>query len=164
MRLTSSVWRTMLAGSFKEAAARKAPLPEDNAIGLRTLLLITHMQYCRVPRRLTLEELGSVAGTCEKHDMTTHVRPYIRAWLETLATGHGFVDDMDTWFDYVHSEAVSAENLTGVHHWLWVSYPFGEAHHFSQTVAAVLRFYTRGGLLNMMDQNMPEGIIGGLLR
>ena len=77
LRLASPVFKAMLTSRFAEATASVVQLRDDDAVAMRYLLLVTHLQFRKVPTTMTLGELATLAKLCDKYDCATVVEDRI---------------------------------------------------------------------------------------
>ena len=86
LRFASRVWRQLPIAYHDHdtrsimGVRRKSYMPDDDPAALRILLLIAHLQFKRVPRRLPTETLVNVAKLCHKYEAKDLVHVYKSQW------------------------------------------------------------------------------------
>ena len=80
MSLASPVWREMLnrPGLCEQ---NRIDLMGDDRDALLVLLLISHLQFSRIPLRVTYGLLVELAVLCDKYKMAQILFPWISPWL-----------------------------------------------------------------------------------
>lgn len=116
-------WRKMLDpdGPFAEArmvGQGELTLPEDDAAPLAILLHIAHLNFDRVPQKLSFEELLALAVLTDKYDATRLVQPWIQSWIAGLE--HLLLEP-------------------GYEEWLWIAWGFGQLESFQRLALHLAR-------------------------
>lgn len=104
-------WERMLNGPYAESTKSEIALPDDDPQALRILLLIAHLTFHKLPPKLTLEELTTLAFTCDKYDTVALVRPFLPVWTEPWLKDGSYIN-------------------RGNEEWVWISYVFGYKDEF----------------------------------
>ncbi|KAF8861572.1 hypothetical protein BDZ45DRAFT_723714 [Acephala macrosclerotiorum] len=73
------------AGTGDVTATKELDFSEDDGGALLILLRIAHLQFCKVPPKLSTAELYQVALLCEQYDCHRLIQPWIQGWLQSIS-------------------------------------------------------------------------------
>ena len=106
LTILSPVFKAMLTGGFREAAATTSeiPLPDDDPDALLLLLRIAHLKFKDLPDTLSFRDLYHLAVVCEKYDAVGAFRPF---WDRYGAPHLSYVGEV------------------GYEEWLYIAWTFG---------------------------------------
>ncbi|QDS73123.1 hypothetical protein FKW77_001405 [Venturia effusa] len=107
-----TAWEIMLTGPYAEATKTEIALPDDDPKSLHILLLIAHLAFQKLPSKLTLEELTTLAFMCDKYDTVALVRPFLPMWTSP-------------WLKNASYMKLGNEEM------IWISWVFGYKKEFS---------------------------------
>ncbi|KAG8356541.1 hypothetical protein FVEN_g5630 [Fusarium venenatum] len=115
---TSPVFERMLYGGFIES---KKPddeewvvsLPEDKATAMALFLHISHGQFDRIPRTLSMDDLYDLTVLSNYYDGTRMLEPWIERWMDSIE----------------NNAKQSKEAMTK---YLWITFEFGYKDSFAR--------------------------------
>lgn len=133
----------------KQVTARKIlDLTEDDAESILLLLRIAHLQFHKIPRKLSFCSLVEVAILCDYYDCINLVRPWYEPWLENTA---------------VESQKPGQEM------WLLIAHVFGEWKVFRELATKLVQEVTTNDKLECLTASgkvltvpLPLDIVGKL--
>ena len=86
--LASPVWKVMFdpQGPWARQSSNTEgfKMYDDDPKALLILLDIAHLNFNRIPRTLTLEQLFQIAILCDKYDTVKLIQPWIKNWSHEL--------------------------------------------------------------------------------
>ncbi|TVY46830.1 hypothetical protein LOCC1_G003392 [Lachnellula occidentalis] len=107
MALVSPVFKALLQPSFKEGETLRSigkveiPLPDDDPIAFRILMIILHAQNHSVPRQVDLSLLTSIAVLVDKYELHNSVGIFADMWISALKQAtempESFSQDLVSW-------------------------------------------------------------------
>ena len=132
MALASPVFKAMLRpegikeGHTQRKAASKSPLPNDDPRAMRILLDVVHGHNRRVPRKVSLRTLASIAVLAVKYQMVEALESYSDVWINKLKSN-------------LPTEYITAEGEKLAFRWMEIAWVFGKAKEFNEMTSLVQR-------------------------
>jgi hypothetical protein len=114
MILASPVWSQFLFPPWipegAVGAGKEIDFREDNGEAILIILRIVHLQFCKVPVKLSLESLYHMALLCEQYDCPSSVKPWLERWMSIRPSKNSTMHE--------HPE------------WLYIAWAFGDSELF----------------------------------
>lgn len=154
MRLGSPVWKKMFSGHFAEAESDVVKFPADDTEPMQVLLLIAHAQHQRLPDRLTLQQIASVAQVADKYEMAPKAKIFIENWIDKIDPGirkHGW--------DFEYSEDPGKVMADG-YAFIWIGWALRNSFIFYEGLHYVIWCTPPVHLAE--DVELPPGCRGSL--
>ncbi|KAK0108227.1 hypothetical protein ONS95_003046 [Cadophora gregata] len=133
MALASPVFRAMLRHEgFKEGhtlgaeGSVQVPLPDDDPRAMRILLDVVHGLNRRVPRKVSLKTLASIAVLADKYQMVEALESYSDTWINRLKPK-------------LPTEYIKAEDEKLIFRWMEIAWVFGKSEEFKAMTCLVER-------------------------
>lgn len=154
MALASPVFKAMLRHEgFKEGhilsteGSVKVQLPDDSPRAMRIVCSIIHSQNRRVPRKVSLKRLASIAILVDKYQMVETVESYSDTWIDRLKPE-------------LPTEYITAEDEKKIFRWMEIAWVFGRAEEFKAMTCLV----ERGGYSDLDNEvvgmcSVPDTVI-----
>ncbi|TVY84245.1 hypothetical protein LSUE1_G001355 [Lachnellula suecica] len=138
-------------GNGNAAAARELDFSEDDGDALLLLFRIAHLQFRKIPRRLSFGLLLNIAVLCDEYDYVTLVQPWVSKWLEGSGLEHESGDG----------------DLHDCEQWLFIACVFGKETEFSNIAQILFEGMTvdasgecRSSTGQVLSELLPPGILG----
>jgi hypothetical protein len=126
--------------------AKEIDFSGDDGDALLILLQIAHLQFCKIPSRLTYKTLYQIAVLCDQYNCAPLVRPWLASWLED------------------EKQESLKEGCEG---WLFIAWMFGRDTVFEDLACKLVREVNvdheggwRSRVWERLPEPMPPGIAG----